>query len=93
VNGNTMADLMLHHQQQRQVYIAPLAANWRQYLRGEIDTPDYYDWPLEELIEHWNANWLQRRIAGERGAARIAQSIRPFSPESMRLTPLLTDAP
>lgn len=90
VNASRMAEGTLHHRQERQVYIAPLARNWREYLRGEEDTPDYYDWPLERLVDHWRYHWARRRIEGESGAARIRDHVRSFSPESVRLTPLLS---
>jgi Domain of unknown function (DUF4338) len=89
ISAAHLAERMLHHQHLRQVYIAPLASNWREYLRGETDEPNYYDWPLEDLIQHWRENWMRRRLAGEAGVARLEQVIRPFEIEQVRLSHLL----
>lgn len=90
INTKQLEEQALHHQQFRQVFIAPLAENWRDYLQGETDTPEYYDWPLDDLVQYWKDHWVQRRISGEKGIARIQDKVRTFSPEQVRLTPLLS---
>lgn len=91
VNAGQLAEGTLHHQQLRQVYIAPLATNWRDYLQGKTDTPEYYDWSLDALVQYWKDHWVQRRISGEKGIARIQDKVRTFSPEHVRLTRLLSN--
>ena len=92
ISGERLAENMLHHEHIRQVYIAPLASNWREYLQGLTEMPAYHDWPLEELIDHWKRHWAQRRLAGPAGSARIDEKVRTFSPQHIRLTPLLDHA-
>lgn len=91
INAEQLAEQTLRHQQLRQVFIAPLATNWLDYLQGKTNTPEYYDWPLDDLIRHWKDHWVQRRISGENGTARIQDKVRTFSPEHVRLTQLLID--
>ncbi len=91
INAGRLAEKTLHHQQLRQVFIAPLATNWRDYLQGKTDTPEYYDWPLDNLVQYWKDYWVQRRISGEKGIARIQDKVRSFSPDQVRLTQLLSN--
>jgi len=91
VNGSRLAEQALHHQHLRQVFIAPLAKNWREYLQGKAETPQYEDWPLEELVQYWIDHWARRRISGKDGLARVRDRVRTFSPDHVRLTPLLQD--
>lgn len=41
----------------RAYYICPLASNWREFLKGEVDTPDYFDRLFKELYEFWMKRW------------------------------------
>ncbi len=90
ISTKQLEEQALRHQQLRQVFIAPLAGNWRDYLQGKTDTPEYYDWPLDDLVQHWKDHWVQRRISGESGIARIQDKVRTFSPEQVRLTQFLS---
>lgn len=46
----------------RGYYVYPLAHNYREYLRGETDTPDYIGLPEDELIRYWKERWLVKRL-------------------------------
>lgn len=88
-NAMHLSEQMLHHEHLRQVYVAPLAANWREYLQGKTDAPEYYDWPLADLVDHWRHRWMNRRVANTETATPVLDRIRRFSPDSIRLTRLL----
>ena len=60
---------VLQHRTPRIVYLVPLTSNWREYLTGNDETPDFIyesvDSPEEEtqaLIEFWKTRWLQKRV-------------------------------
>lgn len=58
------------HEQPRLIYLVPLAKNWREYLTGKDDQPDYiYEDTKEDprpetkaLIDFWKMRWLYKRI-------------------------------
>lgn len=41
----------------RAYYVCPLASNWREFLKGEADIPDYFDRPFERLFQDWMSRW------------------------------------
>lgn len=51
----------LNHGNKRGIFIAPLAQNTREFLRGDEKKPKYFDWPLADLICHWKTRWLEMR--------------------------------
>jgi hypothetical protein len=69
---------LLHHGIQRQVFIAPLAMNWKQYLRGETDSPRRYRLRLGEMASFYRRRWAVPR-------AERDESYRQRSREQMRL--------
>lgn len=52
---------MLQHGIKRQVYIAPLAENYKNYLLGNTDRPSYYDLNLNKLVEYFKYRWFKPR--------------------------------
>lgn len=81
------ADECLNHGHSRGVYVVPLAQNAIQFLRGETDNIDYFDYPLEDLVNYWRQRWLTRRIQNK----RILQKVKDFEADSLRLTLLLDE--
>jgi hypothetical protein len=51
------------HEHPRSVYVAPLAANSREFLQKETDALDSYDLPLVKLVNQWRERWLASRLA------------------------------
>ena len=56
------AEKLLYHGQTRGVFLIPMAHNALEFLRGEIDTIEYYDRPINELVCYWKERWLRQRI-------------------------------
>jgi hypothetical protein len=81
------SDQCLQHGHSRGVYIVPLARSAREFLRGETDTIEYFDYPLEDLISYWRKRWLEMRTRN----SEILERVRNFRADSLRLTPLLDD--
>lgn len=46
----------------RGYYIAPLAANWKEFLRMETNKVEYNVFTKEEQIEYWKQRWLSKKI-------------------------------
>ena len=58
-------DSLLKHSFQRSIYAIPLASNWKDALIGEYKKPDYFDYPLQELVTHWKERWLSMRLKNQ----------------------------
>jgi hypothetical protein len=69
---------MLNHGIQREVFVAPLARNAREFLRGEDSRPEYWDFPFAAAVAHWRQRWLLQR-------AERDTSFREFDPDDWRL--------
>lgn len=48
----------LKHGIKREVYLAPLAKNYSEYLRGEEDVPEYYSRGLSDISEFFKDRWM-----------------------------------
>jgi hypothetical protein len=79
------SDQCLRHGHSRGVYVVPLARNACEFLRGETDAIQYFDYPFEDLVSHWRKRWLEMRIRN----SEILQQVRNFRADSLRLTRLL----
>jgi len=75
---------LLHHGLRREVFVAPLAKNAREFLRGEEDEPIYYEAPKDWLFERFRARWLLPRAARD-------QRYKSFSRENIRLSRKLVE--
>lgn len=51
----------LNHGIKREVFAAPLSGNWRAFLQGERDTPEFYDRSTEDLMAFFRERWLLPR--------------------------------
>lgn len=71
---------LLYHGIQREIFAAPLAYNALKFLRGEINRPNFYDWPLEKLSEKFLERWLLPR-------AKRVPEYRTFHRENFRIWP------
>ena len=70
---------LLRHGVKREFFAAPLAANTREFLRGEADTPEYFSASLEEIFTHFRERWLLPRASRE-------GSYKAFRRENLRLS-------
>ena len=52
---------LLRHGVRRQVFVAPLARNWKAYLRGDSDEPLWYSLSLDEMAAHFRHRWAGPR--------------------------------
>jgi hypothetical protein len=76
----------LHHGQRRGVYVAPLADNAREYLCSSTEALEPVDRAAPQVIDWWRQRWLAQRSKSTEVMARVAA----FTPDALRLTPLLT---
>ncbi|PJI55481.1 hypothetical protein CTI14_04480 [Methylobacterium radiotolerans] len=60
---------LLKHENRRLVYMVPLATNWREYLTGQTEDPNYIyddvrnpDDETKQLIDHWRDRWFLPRV-------------------------------
>ena len=51
----------LQHGIRRESFAAALCADWREFLHGDTDTPDYHDRPTEDLMGFFRERWLLPR--------------------------------
>jgi len=70
---------LLRHGIKREVFVAPLAENSREFLRGEACQPLYYSRPLENIFTYFRERWLLPRAARE-------QRYLSFEKNSIRLS-------
>ena len=54
---------LLKHGVKREVFVAPLAENAREFLRGEVSEPRYYSMPMKDLFAYFRERWLLPRAA------------------------------
>jgi len=50
-------------------YFRPLAAEWREFLKGETDQLSYVNKSFEEYVEFWKSKYLKRRLKRWSGKA------------------------
>jgi hypothetical protein len=81
------SDECLRHGHSRGVYAAPLASNCRQFLCGNTDTIEYFDYPLQDLVSFWRERWLAMRARNPDVMRRVTQ----FKANSLRLTQSFKD--
>ena len=75
---------LLKHGIRREVFVAPLAQNVREFLRGEDSRPAYYSAPMENLFSYFRSRWLLPRAQRDR---RYVE----FVKETLRLSSLLNE--
>jgi hypothetical protein len=55
-------NFLLRHSFKRNIYFVPLAKNYKEFLNGETESPDFYNYSMKELVEFWRTRWLVNRI-------------------------------
>lgn len=76
---------LLKHGIRREVFVAPLAENTREFLRGETLQPIYYSMPIDRLFAFFRERWLLPRAARDRRYL-------DFQKDELRLSSLLNEA-
>lgn len=80
--GIEETDDLLKHQLRREVFLAPAAQNWDSFLRGETDSLDAFNLPLEDLASYYRERWAV-------GRANRRPEFRHWKRESLRIAPHL----
>jgi len=70
-------DILLNHSFRRKIYFVPLAKNTLEFLNGRAHKPDYYDYPLKDLVGFWKERWLYNRKTKD----DIINRVLKFKPE------------
>lgn len=75
-------DQLVKHGIKRQVYLAPVARNWREYLRGERKVGRWYHFDLNDLAAYHRDRWAEPRaqrdpsyLSVEREALRLSSEL------------------
>jgi len=71
---------MLKHGVGREVYLAPLAENWDEYLRGETKEIKTFNLPLSEISEYYRTRWAIPRAERRPEYAEISREVSRISP-------------
>lgn len=71
------SDFLLRHSFQRQIYVLPLAQNFKEFLKGEDESLQYYDYPQSKLVDYWKERWLYNRKA----SSEVRESVHDFQPD------------
>ena len=53
----------LNHGIKREVFAAPLSSNWREFLQGRCDSPEFFDRSIGDLMSFFRQRWLLPRAA------------------------------
>ncbi len=77
---------LLRHGVKRYFYAAPLAENFKEFMRGEVNSPEYYDWPLEDLFDFFSERYLVPR-------AKRRDGYRNVRADDLRLSRVLSRVP
>lgn len=77
-------NLALRHGIRREVFAAPTALNWREFLLGEQKEPVWFDDDLSSLGRFWVDRWAMPR-------ALRRPDYRSFRPDDIRLAPRLSE--
>lgn len=78
---------LLKHESPRIIYATPIAKDYREYLFGLTDNPEYY-WGFEDIsaeqeriYDHWRHRWVSKRIQKD----WVLEDIRNFDKEEFKL--------
>jgi hypothetical protein len=52
---------LIHHGIRREVFLAPLARKWKEYLCGEVERPSWYRLNLDEMADFFRTRWALPR--------------------------------
>ncbi|MDX2282576.1 MAG: DUF4338 domain-containing protein [Bacteroidia bacterium] len=75
------SDFLLRHSFRRRIYYVPLAQNTLPLLKGEDTQLDYFNWPLEAIVDHWKSRWKSKRVQNQDVLNRVLE----VSPENFNI--------
>jgi hypothetical protein len=76
------ADFLLRHSFKREIYVVPLACNFKEFLRGEHCRLRYCDYSLSDLVGYWKERWLSNRKSN----IEIKKSVYSFRAENFTIS-------
>lgn len=55
------SDFLLKHSFKRNIYFVPLAENSIEFLNGKEKKLNYFNWPMNDLVDYWKERWFEKR--------------------------------
>lgn len=77
---------LIRHGIKREVYVAPLATNWKEFLLHGAAAPDWYEYDSEELASHFRTRWAVPRASWD-------STYQACRKEDLRISPYLDVQP
>ncbi len=75
------SDSLLNHSFKRGIYAIPLAKNFRRFLLGRTNKPNYYNLPMQTLVKFWKQRWLSMRKRNN----TVLETVSRFNPADFRI--------
>lgn len=64
---------LIHHGIRREVFLAPLARRWKEYLRGEVERPGWFRFDLNEMTKFFLSRWAVPRSERDQSFREVRQ--------------------
>jgi hypothetical protein len=58
---NFDSNFLLKHSFKRNIYFVPLAKNYKEFLNGKVNYPEFYNYSMTELVSFWKKRWFENR--------------------------------
>lgn len=75
------SDFLLQHSFKRNIYFVPLAKEYKAFLNGETNQPQFYNYSKKELVDFWKKRWLENRKQN----INIVMDVLDFNPEKFKI--------
>jgi len=75
------SNILLQHSFKRNIYLVPLAANYKEFLNGDTKQIKYNDHSLKEMTDFWKERWLNKR----KERPEILEAVLKFRAESFNI--------
>ena len=75
------ADFLLKHSFKRNIYIVPLAKEYKDFLNGKTKQPKFFNYSKNELVNFWKQRWYQQR----RLNPEVLMKVLEFTPEKFKI--------
>lgn len=75
------SDFLLKHAFKRSIYFIPLAENSIEFLIGKDKKPEYFNYPLEDLVGYWKRRWLLNRKSN----LNVIKEVMNFIPNDFKI--------
>lgn len=77
---------LVKHGIKRGIYVAPLALNYKEFLRGEENEPKYFDFSSQDIFKYFKERYLLPRVEKKKNEIEI------FDKESIRVSKFIVDS-